>query len=409
MYAIVDVNNFYASVEKTFNPKLKSKPVVVLSNNDGCVIARSAEAKSLGIKMGQPAYLSKKFFKNNDVTIFSSNYTLYADMSQRVMSILAGFVPEIEMYSIDEAFLNLSSLNNFDLDKFGIAVRQKIYQWTGLIVSVGIAPTKTLAKVANKLIKKNQIKSGVLLLQSNNAIDDVLDKFDISDVWGIGKQHANFLKQNNIDTAYQFKNANEDWIHKNLTVVGRRTQMELQQFPCIGLDDAPAAKKGIGTTRCFGKDVYAIEEISEALCHYVSRACEKLRKNNLHAGKFTVILHTNVFRQDISQYYNKSQKKLPVYTNNTNEVLPYAISALHTLFKKGICYYKTGIIFGDLKPDNEFQSTIFDTYKRDKRNGLMKTLDGLNQNFGKGTIVFGAEGLDKSFVEKIYDQFRSCD
>jgi DNA polymerase V len=391
----------YASSEKAFDPSIRDKPVVVLSNNDGCVIARSEEAKKLGIKMGQPAHLSRKFFSENGVVQFSSNYTLYADMSNRVMSILSEFAPEFEIYSVDEAFLDLTSFSHYDLEKYALQLREMIKQWTGLAVSIGIAPTKTLAKVANRSIKKKNITSGVLMLKDQLMIDQYLKEFKVEDIWGIGKQHAAFLKSHHITTALEMARANPEWIQKNLTVVGRRTQMELLGSSCIPLETAPPAKKGISTTRCFGKDVFDFEEIREALTSYITRACEKLRNDKLHAGKFTLILHTNVFRKDVTQYSSSIQHKLSHHTSSTNEILTQAIPALRSIFKEGICYYKTGIIFTNLKPEKEFQLNFLDQHNREKMSALMKSIDTLNKDYGRSSVKYGAEGTEKKWRLKI--------
>ncbi len=382
-------------MEKVFDPQLGRLPVVILSNNDGCVIARSSEAKDLGIKMGQPAYLSKGFFRQHNVKALSSNYTLYGDMSERVMKIICQFSPKVEIYSIDEAFICFGKfMQSEQIEKIALKIRETILQWTGLQVSIGIAPTKTLAKVANRFIKKDKIERGILIWKGPACWETYLKRMEIKDVWGIGKQYAQKLNGLGIYTAFDFTCFSRDIIQRCMTVVGARTQMELTGHSCIVLDEESDPKKSVSTTRCFGKDVYGSEEICEALAAYVSRAAQKLREDKLRAGKFTVILHTNPFRKDIEHYYSKTSCKLMYPTSNTNEILTPAIKALTSIYKKGICYYKTGIIISDLTTSFSGQADMY-CKRNQKTDQLMNIMDQVNKRFGKGKIIMGAEGVEK--------------
>ncbi|MBM4403433.1 MAG: Y-family DNA polymerase, partial [Candidatus Cloacimonetes bacterium] len=275
--ALIDCNNFYVSCERVFNPGLDGKPVVVLSNNDGCIVSRSNEVKKLNIPMGSPGFKYEALIRKHGGTLLSSNYTLYADMSNRVMYALSMFTPEIEYYSIDEAFLNLSGFRIRDLFDYGQKIRKTVKKWTGIPVSVGISSTKTLAKVANHHAKRITDLKGVLVMLEQSRIDEALKRVAVGDVWGIGRQYDKFLRQNKIETAYQLRYADEKFIDRYLTSVGHKTVLELNGYACIDIDDAPAAKKSIVTSRSFGKQVSDQEELKEAVSCYITRAAEKLR------------------------------------------------------------------------------------------------------------------------------------
>jgi DNA polymerase V len=277
VYSLIDCNNFYVSCERVFNPKLEGKPVIVLSNNDGCVIARSNESKALGIGMGVPVFKCKDLIKKHKIQVYSSNYTLYADMSQRVMDTLAQFTSDVEVYSIDEAFLSLSEFMSLNLTEYARDIRSTVKRWTGIPVSIGIGSTKTLAKVANKLSKRNPQYGGVFDITSHTQMNELLEQIRVEDIWGIGRQYTKLLNQNGIYTALQLKNASDTWIRKHMSVSGLRTVWELRGISCIPLEEAPPSKKAIISSRSFGRPVESLEELKEAIASYISRASEKLR------------------------------------------------------------------------------------------------------------------------------------
>ena len=344
MIALVDCNNFYASCERVFQPQLENKPIVVLSNNDGCIIARSNEAKSLGIKMGAPAFKMKSLFDLHKVHVFSSNFALYGDLSKRVMQILNEGSPAIEVYSIDEAFLDLKGV--MKLNQFSVDLRTRVGKWTGIPVSIGVAPTKTLAKVANRIAKKYR-KDGVFLMKKNTTINHVLKHTLVSDLWGIGRQYARFLADNGFETAFDLVNANESWIKRNMSVNGLRMVKELKGIPCYALEHQPPRKKNICTSRSFGMDVVNHAELKEAVASYASTCALKLRKEKSLAASVLVFIKTNSFKN--SQYqYNPYQKViLDVPLNDSMEITKQALMALKKIYKKGFSYKKAGVIVGE--------------------------------------------------------------
>ncbi|MDQ1266391.1 MAG: Y-family polymerase, partial [Bacteroidota bacterium] len=291
--ALVDCNNFYASCERVFNPKLYGKPIVVLSNNDGIIVARSDEAKALGIKMGEPLFKIQDLVRRHNIQVFSSNYTLYGDMSCRVMRVLEQYSQDVEIYSIDEAFLSLWGMERNDLTEYCRNIRNIVRQWTGITVSVGIAETKTLAKLANRIAKKNPKFGGVLNLIGDPNIEEYLKITLVEDIWGVGRQYTKFLNNHGIKTAYDFVNSNDKWIKKNMTVMGLRTCFELRGIPCIKLEYAVPAKKAIVCSRSFGKPVIEKQELHEAVSLFTTRAAEKMRRQNSAASLLTVFLRTN--------------------------------------------------------------------------------------------------------------------
>lgn len=338
MFGLVDCNNFYASCERVFNPSLNGKPIVVLSNNDGCVIARSNEAKVLGIKMGVPAYQIKGLVKQHDVAVFSSNYVLYGDMSGRVMSMLAELAPEIEVYSIDEAFLNLEGIQNLQI--LGSEIVRQVTRGTGIPVSVGIAPTKTLAKVANKFAKKYPAYNRLCIIDTEGKRTKALQLTGIGDVWGIGRKQAAKLEKQGVRTAYDFTQLPGSWVRKNMTVTGERTWKELRGISCIDMEIAPPAKKQICTSRSFGKMVEDIDTMSEAIATHASTCAKKLRQQKSYAMSLMVFIHTNNFREDLPQYWKNTIVQLPIPTSDTLEIVEYALSGLKTIFMEGYQYKK---------------------------------------------------------------------
>lgn len=397
MYGLIDCNNFYASCERVFNPLLNGKPIVVLSNNDGCVIARSNEAKALGIQMGAPAFKMNEIIDNNHINVFSSNYTLYGDMSQRVMATIGRFSPDIEIYSIDEAFILFSGFENYNLNDYGQIITQTVKRNTGIPVSLGIAPTKTLAKLASKIAKKQLQYKNVFLLQGADMINSTLKDFDISDIWGIGRQHAKFLNENGVYSAFDFVNKSKSWVRKNLTVVGERTWLELQGVPCISIEKEPSDKKQICTARSFGEMITDFEFIAEATANYAARCAYKLRKQDACAATLMVFLHTNQYRKDLPQYFKNRIVQLPVPTNNTAEIVKYAVLALRDIFKKGFHYKKAGVIITEIVSANCIQGDLFDTTNREKQQKLMVVIDKLNDVIGKDKIRLATQGYGKKW------------
>ena len=336
--------------------RLRKKPVVVLSNNDGCVIARSNEAKALGIKMGAPFFQNRELFKKNSVRFFSSNYSLYGDMSCRVMTTLQQFTPDLEIYSIDEAFFSLDGFS--DLTRYGRRIRKTVKQHTGIPVSIGIAPTKTLAKVANKIAKKNLSLQGVLDLAEVEDLDSLLETVAVEDIWGVGCRYAAMLNRHGITNACQLKNADDAFIQKTMTIVGLRTVHELRGEPCIELEQSPPPKKAIGSSRSFGKPVEELEELLESVSDYVSRAAEKLRTQNSAAATVQVYLTTNRFKNE-PQYANYISCTLPTPTAYTPDLIACAQACLKAIYRKGYRYKKTGILLTGLTPANGLQLNLF--------------------------------------------------
>jgi DNA polymerase V len=391
MFALVDCNNFYASCERVFNPALNNKPVVVLSNNDGCVIARSSEAKALGIKMGVPAFQIAEFLQKNGVAVHSSNYALYGDLSHRVMCTLGQFTPELEIYSIDEAFLNLGG-SSVDWAEYAQRIRKTVLKNIGIPVSVGIGPTKTLAKTANHYAKKIPENQGIFVLDSPAKINDALKLFDVDEIWGIGRQYSKLLKSLNIKTAWDFTQLADSWVKKRMTVVGLRVKKELEGISCLELELIPSAKKVICTSRSFGEAQTELELLREAVATYAARCAAKLRKQRSCAGMLMVFIHTNGFKADEPQYERNFVCKLPVATNSTIELIRYALFALEAIYKKGYRYKKAGVLVLDITPENQIQGSLFDGVDRDKHTAIMKALDDINSKFGRDALKIATQG-----------------
>ena len=330
---LVDCNSFYVSCERLFNPKIRKKPVVVLSNNDGCIISRSNEAKALGIKMGEPYFKAKDIIVKNKVEVFSSNYSLYGDLSRRVMRTLKRFNTEIEVYSIDEAFINLSNFPDSEVEKVGRDIRETVLQWTGIPTSIGIAKTKTLSKVANHIAKKKQ--SGVVSLIGVENLDPILEKVEINDVWGVGRQLTKFYQKNGIYNAKQLKNKSNTWIKKCSNVLSSRTAMELRGIPCINLETNQTKRKSCVVSRSFGKRIEKFQELKEAVANYCLNASEKIRSESLVAKAITVFVRTSPFQRDYGYYSNAKTIDFPIATNNSIETVKTAIMILESIFKNG--------------------------------------------------------------------------
>jgi DNA polymerase V len=391
IFALVDCNNFYVSCERVFNPKLENRPVVVLSNNDGCIVSRSNQVKALGIPMGKAAFEVRDVLQKHRVESLSSNYTLYADMSNRVMQTLFQFTPDIEIYSIDEAFLDLSGIPT-SLTEYGRQIRATVKQWTGIPVSVGIARTKTLTKIANKLAKDSPKANGVLNLVDSAFIEQALKRIPVVDVWGVGYRSARKLEKKCIRTAWDLSRADITWIQKNFGVEGVRTVYELRGICCYPLEQNPPLKKSLAVSRMFGRPVESIDELTEAVATYASRAGEKLRQGRLAAGMLTVFITTSRFIE--KRYFNSCTIEFPVQTNDSMEIIKASISALEKIYRKGYVYKKAGVLLRNLVSENKVQGNLFDTADRNRSKRLMQAIDAINLR-GVCPVRWGAEGFQK--------------
>ena len=392
--ALVDCNSFYVSCERLFNPKIRKKPVVVLSNNDGCIISRSNEAKALGIKMGEPYFKAKNIIIKNKVEVFSSNYSLYGDLSRRVMRTLKRFNSEIEVYSIDEAFLDLSNFPDNEVEKVGKEIRETILQWTGIPTSIGIAKTKTLSKVANHIAKKKI--SGVTSLIGIENIDPILEKIDINDVWGVGRQLTKFYQKNGIYNAKQLKNKSNTWIKKSSNVLSSRTAMELRGIPCINLETTQTKRKSCVVSRSFGKRIEKFQELKEAVANYCLNASEKIRSESLVAKAITVFVRTSPFQRNFGYYSNAKTVDFPIATNNSIETVKAAVSILENIFKNGYRYQKAGVMLTGLRNDDG-RKNLFSSEKDEKINSLMRSIDNTNYRYGRSTLSLASAGVQKKW------------
>ena len=398
MIALADCNNFYASCERVFNPGLKNKPIVVLSNNDGCIIARSNEAKSLGIKMGEPVFKVRHVIKKNNVYVFSTNFALYGDMSSRVMSLLNDMSPEIEIYSIDEAFINFDGIK--DQLKIASHIRRTIKKSTGIPISIGIAKTKTLAKVANYIAKRHMKRDICLLIGQNNILK-TLKCLPVSKIWGIGSKYSRILNSYNIKTAYDFIQLNEEWVLKKMTIMGLRIQNELKGKPCFSIENNPSYKKNICTSRSFDGTVERLQLIQEAITTHAVRCAEKLRAEKSCARYVSVVLKTNPF-DTLREYYSGYRSMaLSIPTNDTLEIIRSANIILKSIYRKGLTYKKAGVIVGDIIPEDQVQLNLFDTEKDHiSRKNLYGALDRVNQKMGRDKIQILGQGIKKRWGVK---------
>jgi DNA polymerase V len=408
-FAIVDCNNFYVSCERVFDPSLRNKPVVVLSNNDGCIVARSNEVKNAGIPMGIPYFKVKDELTEINCVVLSSNYALYGDMSRRIMETLAEFTNNLEIYSIDEAFLSLDHINADALTDFGYQIKEIIYQNTGIPVSVGIAQTKTLAKLANEIAKKdgrknNQYK-GVINLYQNHNVDQYLKITPVGDIWGVGRKYNKLLEKNNLLNVYDLIQTSDLWIKKHLTIQGLRMVKELRGIPCLDLETVLDPKKGIISSRSFSKKIERLLELQEAVATHASRIGEKLRKQNSVAGEIYVFLMANRFKTD--SYYKSLSLKLPTQTNYTPELIKHALIVLDKIYKKGLLYQKAGVMSYNISSDKSIQLNLFDTpnpaFQRQEK--IMQVLDKLNQKYGKNTLKLATLGMKQAW--QMRSQMRS--
>ena len=396
-FALVDCNNFYASCEHVFNPRLVGRPLAILSNNDGCVIARSEEVKQLGVPMGAPAHEHKETFRKNGVVVMSSNYSLYGDMSARVMETLRPNARAMEVYSIDEAFLAMEEWQGVDFARW---LRARVRQWTGIPVSIGIAPTKTLAKIANRLAKKTPELGGVFDLALVKNIDETLSKIPCEDIWGIGKRLAVRLAAGGIRNACELKHGDTAWIRKTLGVVGERIQRELQGIPCLELEEMPAPKKGIASAKSFGRPVEKLEELEEALATYTARAAEKLRSGGLVAKQIHVFVTTNPFSAKQPQYSAGADGTLPHPSNHTPDLISAALGLLHEIYRPGHRYKKTGIFLTELVPEEAVQPDFFEPPSRVTKRAkeIDRVVDELNRKLGRNAVRYGAMGLQSAWA-----------
>ncbi|MGL5317647.1 MAG: Y-family DNA polymerase [Bacteroidales bacterium] len=407
MFGLCDCNNFYASCERVFNPALEGVPVVVLSNNDGCIIARSQESKALGLQMGQPYYQVKPLVELHHIQVFSANFPLYGDMSSRVMSVLRDQVPGIEVYSIDEAFLDFSGMDLELIRSIGEGIPPTVQRHIGLPVSLGVSHTKTLAKVASKLCKKYPKLNGFCIMHRPEDIEKVLRNFPVGDVWGIGRRYNKMLNQAGIFTAWQFHEAPESWVRKQMGIVGVRTWRELHGEPCIELEHIAPLKKQICTSRSFPKEVYELNELKSHIARFASMCSSKLRAQNCVAHSVTIFILTNRHKPDQPMHYESKLVTFDVATDSTLEIVKLALKSLRALYKEGYGYKKAGVILGEIVRNTEVQGNLFDQIDRGKHNRLMKAWDQINKRNGRDTLVLAAQGaapfqVNQSFLSKRY-------
>lgn len=396
MFALIDCNNFYASCERVFRPDLNGKAVVILSNNDGCIIARSNEAKALGIPMGAPAFKWKEVLEKNKVHVYSSNYALYGDLSSRVMNILARFSPDIEIYSIDEAFLQFTGFEHFDLLNYGNQIRTTVVKSTGIPISVGFAPTKVLAKVANRIAKKFPEKTnGVYCIDSEEKRIKALKWLAVEDIWGIGPSYSKRLKLHKINTAYDFVNAPNEWVRKEFSVVGLRLKRELEGKSSLSLEHS-SSKKAIATTRSFEKMYTQFEELRERVSTFAVSCSEKLRRQKSHCSMLMVFVHTNSHRKEQAQYSRNIMVKAVYPTNSSIDLVRLATAGLKKIYKEGYHYKKAGVIVMGLTPEHTKQFTLFNE-DHPKHPVLMQTIDRLNQKIGKQKVKLACQDLGRTW------------
>ncbi|MES3017701.1 MAG: Y-family DNA polymerase [Bacteroidota bacterium] len=391
MFALIDCNNFYASCERLFRPELRLKPVVVLSNNDGCIIARSQEAKDLGVGMAGPWHLVEPHLQK-EVALFSSNYTLYADMSARVMNNIARYTPDVEIYSIDECFVSLAGFSN--LEEYCSRMRHSIIRNTGIPISVGVAPTKVLAKLANKLAKKH---NGVCILDSHDKVSEAVADFKIDDLWGVGRQYRKKLNSFNIHTAGDFRSQPLEWVREHLTIQGVRMWYELHGKSCMPLSTVTERKQGIRSSRSFGMLTNNYVFIEEATASYATRVAEKLRKDKSCASLLSIRLITNIHKPETAQYYKSIIITLPNPTNNTAELVAHAIKGLKQVYRTGYLFLKVEVFATGLIPETEVQLNLFSTYDGSTNNKVSALMDKLNGHYGRGTLRLAAEGFEKKW------------
>lgn len=396
MFALADCNNFFASCERVFRPDLQGKPVIVLSNNDGCAIARSNEAKALGIKMGAPLFKIRDIVEKHNVAVFSGNMALYGDISQRVRWVLEEYAPSVEVYSIDECFLDLRGMTNIDFDAYAKEISAQCWKQTSIPVSVGIAPTKTLAKIASKLCKQYPKLRGGCYMHRPQDIEKVLRKFPIEDVWGIGRRSAPKLKERGVNTAYDFTQLPEHIVHSMLDITGVRTWNELRGIPCIEFEDGFEAKQSICVSRSFSSEIYDVKELQEQIANFASSMAEKLRKQKSVATEMVVFAYTNRFKENAPQTYSNGLISYTTPTSNQRQIVADAVQVTQRIFKNGYGYKKAGVVATKIIPAGEVMHSLFeDTAAAEREQKITSTLDSINATFGKGTIKLAIQGSGK--------------
>ena len=396
MFALADCNNFFVSCERVFRPDLQGKPVIVLSSNDGCAVARSNEAKALGIKMGAPLFKIRDIVNRHNVAVFSGNMALYGDMSQRVRWVLEEYAPSVEVYSIDECFLDLRGMTNIDFDTYAKEISAQCWRQTSIPVSVGIAPTKTLAKIASKLCKQYPKLRGGCYMHRPQDIEKVLRKFPIEDVWGIGRRSAPKLKERGVNTAYDFTQLQENIVHLLLGITGVRTWKELQGIPCIEFEDGFKAKQSICVSRSFSSEIYDVKELQEQVANFASSMAEKLRKQRCVAEEMVVFAYTNRFKESLPQTYTNALVSFATPTADQRTIVAQAANAIQKIFKEGYGYKKAGVIASKIILQGEVMHTLFeDPAVTEREHKITSALDNINSTFGKGTIKLAVQGSGK--------------
>ncbi len=396
MIALADCNNFYVSCERVFNPLIRNKPVVVLSNNDGCVIARSNEAKALGINMGDPAFKNRHIFAKNGVYIYSTNFALYDDISRRVMSVLKEAYPRIEIYSIDEAFLDYSGFPEYI--EHARDIRNKVIQYTGIPVSIGIAETKTLAKVANRIAKK-KLSSGVFYLHCPDMIRGYLKRLPVSKLWGVGRQYTEVLELHGIRTAYDLTQRSDRWIQSNISILGLKMVKELRGIPCFGLETSWKRKKSICTSRTFGKEVYHFNQLAQAMSTYAAMCGAKLRRQGSCAKVITIFILTNPFKRQYCANYKGVQRiSMETPTNDSIKIVSAALIGLRSIYRTDCIYKKAGVIVSGIVPQSKIQLSLFDNIGTiEKRHRLMQAVDIINDRYGNMKIRQAINGFERKW------------
>lgn len=394
MIGICDANNFYVSCERVFNPALEGRPVVVLSNNDRCIIARSNEAKALGLKMGQPIFQVADLIRQNNVVLCSSNFELYGDMSRRMVNILKRYVPKTEIYSVDESFLDFRGMDTSGLEELGRNISRVVRHSTGLPVSIGIAPTKTLAKIASKLCKKYPKLDGACYMHRPEDIEKVLRKTPVGDVWGVGRRYEKMLDGHGVQTAYDLTQMPPGWVRQKMTIEGLRLWKELRGEICIEIVAQDPAKKQICNSCSFPGEVTDLEELRTAVVSFTTTVAEKLRKQKSVCGEIVVFIHTNYFKENAPQSYESLIVPLKVRTDSTLELVAAATTALKAIYREGFAYKKLGVILSDIAPKTGVQTSMFDTLDRGKHSRLVEALDRVNGTLGRRTVVVASRGFD---------------
>lgn len=393
MYGLCDCNNFFVSCERLFRPDLERRPVVVLSNNDGCVIARSNEAKALGIRMGHPYFQIRELAARCGVEVFSGNMALYGDLSRRVIHTLRAMVPAAEVYSIDEAFLDLGGIDLVQLDALGHRIARTVRRHTGIPVSIGMAPTKTLAKIASHLCKRYPRLDGACLMHRAEDIRKVLGRYPIEEVWGVGRKYRRMLQEAGIGTALDFTLRSEGWVRSRMGLPGVRVRSELLGEACIDFENAPQPRQQISLSRSFAREITDFEELRPIVAAFTASCAEKLRRQGSLCGEATVYILTNRHRDDLPQYYESETLRLPCPTDDTLELLPLMVRGLRRIFRSGYGYKKAGVILTRLTPRTGHQTDLFDPVDREKHARLMRAVDAANRLHGPGHVVVAAQGF----------------